>query len=124
MLEAYIDESGIGRKVTEVTLTAMTKLLLKQDSFQLFIDGKKTKKYTYQVKEALKGCGIRVSTLKLVSHQSKGGLRISDTIAGISRLFYDSPSKKDSKILFEQCTKKKITTQILSGLKPNPPHGR
>lgn len=101
----------------------IAKSLLGLEIDTLYIDGKKTKKYTHAVKIALKELGLTVGILKLVTASSCGGLRISDAVAGLVRLSLEG--KLDAEVVeILKVVDKKITTQVVSGHLPNPPHGR
>lgn len=89
----------------------------------IYIDGKKTKKYTHAVKKSLKNLGLNISSLKLVSSSACGGLRISDAVAGLVRLSLEKNLTDDVGELLKQVNKK-ISAKIISGYLPNPPHGR
>ena len=99
--------------------SAVEKLLAKAiqglDVDKMYIDGKKPRKYINLVKKSFKNIGISVSKLKMVRHQSAGGLRVSDAVAGLVRLHYDGKSKADAIKFYKRFLNKKITTQILSG---------
>lgn len=103
------------RQSNQSTLELIAKALQGFDIHKMYIDGKKHKAYTNILKRSLKSLGIKVSTLRLVRHQARGGLRIADAVAGLARLNYDKKAKKEAVIYFGKFLKKKITTQILSG---------
>lgn len=82
---------------------------------RMYIDGKKHKSYINDVKKALKKVGVKVNELKMVRHQAKGGLRISDAVAGLARLHYDEKTKGDSVVYYEKFMKQKIA-QVVSDI--------
>ena len=82
---------------------------------KMYIDGKKHKDYVSKVKKSLKNVGIKINELKMVRHQAKGGLRLSDAVAGLARLHYDHKAKGESAMYFKRFLNKKITAQVMSG---------
>jgi hypothetical protein len=82
---------------------------------RMYIDGKKHKRYIDNVKKTLKKVGVNISELKMVRHQAKGGLRISDAVAGLARLHYDRKTKDNSLIFYRKFLKQKIA-QVVSDI--------
>jgi hypothetical protein len=80
-----------------------------------YFDGKKSKAYRNSVKKSFKELGIKISSLKFISSRSQGGLRLSDAIAGLSRLHYDNKSKIEAAQFYKKLLKNKISVQILNG---------
>ncbi len=61
--------------------------------FKIIIDGKKSKKYTYNLRNILKDKGLKFNKIKFIDDKREPIIRIADFIAGFYRSFLDNKNK-------------------------------
>jgi len=87
---------------------ALTHMIVERDITEIFIDGKKPKKYARVLKKSLRDKGIRVSKLRTVNDEQFAGIRLADMAAGLSRSYFDNKNLNKITPYFERLQKKTI----------------
>lgn len=89
---------------------AMEHMIIERNIKQIFIDGKKSKRYERLIKKILRDKGVPVKRLKTVHDTQYSGIRVADMVAGLSRAYADQKNAEKIAPYFERLRKKIIIT--------------
>ena len=88
-------------------------LIIERKIKKIIIDGKKPKWYERKIKKVLRDRGVSVKKLRTLYDEASPGLRLSDALAGLTRAYYDKPTKTIEELY--KLLENKITAQLVSG---------
>ena len=91
----------------------MKYLIIERKIKKIIIDGKKPKWYERKIKKVLRDRGVSVKKLRTLYDEASPGLRLSDALAGLTRAYYDKPTKTIEELY--KLLENKITAQLVSG---------
>lgn len=85
----------------------------------IFIDGKKPRRYELDLKRELRAKGVSVKKLRTVNDKSQPGVQVADCLAGLVRRYYDNPAEENAKEWHDKLIKeKKLTIRLLFDVNP------
>jgi len=89
----------------------LTHMIVERNIRNIYIDGKKPKWYERKIKKILRDKGISVKKLRTVKSSQFAGIRLADTVAGLSRSYFDKKNLERISPYYQRL-KKKIIVMI------------